>query len=124
VRFMDDMVLWDNCPEQLNRWHLCLGEQLHNTHSLELKSSSKITKSSDGLLFLGYRLVPQGIWMASAGKKRFVRRLNASISQYTRGDIDSLTLSRKTGALLAYTHFARALQWRRRVVNSLEEVSI
>jgi len=73
VRYMDDMVLWDNdkavLKSNLGKIDKYLGEKL----KLEMKPIV-LNYTEKGLPFLGYRIYPKGLRLNNRSRKRFTRK--------------------------------------------------
>ncbi len=123
VRFMDDFVIWHGSPQQLQVWQNTIEGWLADYLMLRLKEGFRIGRTTDGLLFLGYRLKPGKILLGRIARRRFKRRLAEVEEAFLRGELSELELQRRVGSLLAFTDHAACRRWRSRIL-SVERFSV
>ena len=58
VRYVDDFVLLDSSPEQLQKWRSAIIDFLQNELHLQLRDAGKLAAISQGIDFLGYIVRP------------------------------------------------------------------
>jgi RNA-directed DNA polymerase len=74
VRYMDDMVIWDNDKSKLKEYMRIIKNYLKEELDLELNKPS-INYTAVGLPFLGYRIYDKKMKLNNRSKKRFIRKL-------------------------------------------------
>lgn len=116
LRFMDDFVLWHDSARQLACWQAAIGEWLRTELALELKSSARLGRADEGMLFLGFRVMPGRLLLGRRARRRFRSRLAGYERACLYGAMGEPELQRRVGALVAYTDQAECRAWRRRVL--------
>ncbi|MEO0446771.1 MAG: RNA-directed DNA polymerase [Verrucomicrobiota bacterium] len=116
VRFMDDLVLWDDDPRFLSTCQGEIEEWLRRERGLLLKESTRLAASTQGVDFLGYRLKPGRVLLSRRSRQRFRRRLRDLEADYEDERIGEEELQRRSSALVAFTERADCRRWRARVV--------
>lgn len=115
VRYMDDMVLWENDKEKL----LDLGKQLKLFFKNELQLVLKpfcLNKTEKGLPFLGYVLTKQSLHLNKRSRKRFRKKIvlyesNRENETWTEGEYQKHILP-----LLAFTKKADSYHFRKKIM--------
>ena len=118
VRYMDDMVLWHNDKESLLDTGYRFRDFLEKELDLQLKPFC-LNATTKGLPFLGYRLFSDRVWLSPRSKKRFIdtSRLHACNLQtglWTQGEYRNHAM-----ALVAFTEYANAREFRKNVYSKL-----
>ena len=75
VRYMDDMVIWDNDIKALKEYFKIIKNFLNDRLDLELNKPA-LNYTSLGLPFLGYRIFDNKMKLNKRSKKRFIRKIN------------------------------------------------
>lgn len=75
VRYMDDMVIWDNDKNKLLQTGIAFQKFIADELKLELKPFC-LNSGEKGLPFCGYLLYPDMIRLTHNSRKRFVSKLN------------------------------------------------
>lgn len=116
VRYMDDFVLWGAdkriLKEQLEDVELWLKENLE----LKLNWKIQLNRCSRGMPFLGYRVYPEKIHLASSSKKRFVRKFRNYENSFLNGGWTEAILSRHMTPLVEFTRGADSAGFRSNVI--------
>ena len=92
VRYMDDMVIWDNDKQSL----LDVGESIRSFTGEQLKLQLKpycLNKTTKGLPFLGYVLFDKTMHLNQRSRKRFRARMNQYWYNLDSGILGSIGLS-------------------------------
>lgn len=115
VRYMDDMVLWDNDKERL----LETGHRLDTFLSEKLEMQLKpfcLNEAERGLSFLGYVLTPNHIRLNKRSRKRF--RLKLKEYEYNRENEiwTEQEYHRHTLPLLAFAQKADSYHFRKKCI--------
>lgn len=118
VRFMDDFALWNNHPDQLAQWHQQIRRWLADHLKLELKSGTRLGRTSEGMEFLGFRLMPGAVLLGARARRRFRQRLTAYEKAWQHGKMGPAELQRRVSALIAHTDNARCQNWRAGVISN------
>ncbi len=114
VRYMDDMVLWHNDKERLLETGYRFQEFVARELDLELKPFC-LNATTKGLPFLGYRLFSDRVWLSPRSKKRFIDKsrlyaCNLQTGLWTQGEYRDHTMP-----LVAFTEYANAREFRKKV---------
>lgn len=112
VRFMDDFVLWHADAAVLQEALSGIAAWLHAERALSLKGEPAVTRSSEGMGFLGYRIKQGCVLLGRMGRRRFVRRRLAYETACLAGAMSPVELQRRMDAMLAFTNVARCARWR------------
>ncbi len=91
LRYMDDMVLFDERKERLWELAAAIGTFCRDTLRLELKTeATRVAPVIEGVPWLGFRVFPGTTRLDPAGKRRFLKKITASWEQasFRRGDED------------------------------------
>jgi len=113
VRYMDDLVWWGDRHGQLREAlaavRVFAGEQLR----LEVKEPILLGRSSQGLAFCGYRILPGRLLLSRRRRRRYGQLRRAWEHAFAVGRIDARTLQAGYSSVLAGTLHADATTWRR-----------
>ncbi len=116
VRYMDDFVLWGAekkaLKEELRRIERWLKENL----DLKLNRKIQLNRCARGMPFLGYRVYPGSVRLATASRKRFVRKFRKYENAFLKGEWSEETLSRHMTPLVEFTRGAKSAGFRRNVM--------
>lgn len=123
VRFMDDFVLWNDDPRQLQVWWDAIHSWLASDLGLEVKPGGQIGLTREGMPFLGFRVLPQAILMSRRGRKRFVQSKVRLECDWARGRVATTELIHRARALVAHTNQSHCRKWRRRVLGVSNMIS-
>lgn len=115
VRYMDDMVLWHNDKDILNKMGKKLSSFLINKYKLILKPFC-LNHNYKGLPFLGYLLYPEMVALTGRSRKRFIQKVdlyekNLNIEKWTQKEYQNHILP-----LISYTEYASAKKFRQKVI--------
>lgn len=119
VRYMDDMVVFNNNKEDL----LAISRDFSEYVTIELNLQLKpvcINALTRGLPFLGYVVFTDAIRLSRSSKKRFISKLKFNTSQLTKGIWSQADFSKRTTPLIAFTQHAHSASLRRSVLCKLE----
>ena len=114
VRYMDDIIWW--CHDKLSAKQTLteLGDFLQDELSLTIKPNTQINRSSHGVTYCGFRVLP-GTVLLTPRKKRRYRILRGQWEEaWLAGKISSDTLQQAYAAVHAITLHADSQTWRRR----------
>jgi retron-type reverse transcriptase len=114
IRYMDDMVAWYDEPSEGPALVDEIGQWLARERRLTLKPAI-MAECSQGLPFLGFRILPDRILLAAKSKRRFRQRIRALDHAWKQGTLDEASLQRRTISLVAMTSLARARRFRNTV---------
>lgn len=118
VRYMDDMVLWHDDKKLL----LKAGRDFQNFIKAHLKLELKpfcLNKNTAGLPFLGYLLYPDTVRLAQRSKKRYIRKMKKYEGFLKAGDWTQKVYQKHVMPLTAFTFYANAKAFRKKVHESL-----
>lgn len=115
VRYMDDMVLWSNEKNFLQRALEQIQLFVHDELLCELKPPS-LNRSKCGLPFLGYLLFPHHIRLTQRSKRRFIKKWTALEEKYHSGEWSEAVCQRRALPLFAFTNHAQSLDLRKKLL--------
>jgi len=117
VRYMDDMILWQEDKKVLKKTHQAIQNYITTKLQVELKPIL-LNYSSRGLPFLGYLIFPYHVRLTQRSKKRFIRKMNLLQEKYNSGEWDEATCQRHALPLIAFTNHATTNSFRKRILFS------
>jgi RNA-directed DNA polymerase len=105
VRYMDDFVLWGDCPGTLMGARDAIIRHLGSL-GLELKHLSTPQPAGHGLGFLGHRIYPHRIILGRRARTRFIRKARAYHGKYLDGVVSGLGFQAGLDALSGFGRLA------------------
>jgi len=105
VRYMDDMVLWNDDKGKLKAAHTYITEFVEDKLLCTLKPA-QLNTIRLGLPFLGFRIFPHHVRLTQSSKKRFIKKFKKLDTQYHSGEWDEEKCQRKILPLLAFIQIA------------------
>jgi hypothetical protein len=118
VRYMDDMVLWHDDKQKLQSWVVAIEEYVEHQLRLSLKPL-QLNTTKRGLPFLGYIIFPHYVRLSQRSKQRFAKKIKALQIGYDTAAMAEADCQRKALPLIAFTHHADALEFRKNVLLGL-----
>ena len=113
VRYMDDLVWWGDdktaVSDALAQARAYAQERLR----LAIKTPVQVGRSSSGLLFCGYRILPGRLLLSRRRKRRYAECRRDWENAYAAGRIDARALQAGFATALAITAHSDAVAWRR-----------
>ena len=76
VRYMDDAVWWTEHRMSARAAHEVARGYLADTLHLEVKGAARVGRSSDGLSFCGFRILPDRLLLSRRRKRRYCHLRN------------------------------------------------
>jgi len=119
VRYMDDFVVWDGDRARLRQVRDELSRFLADVLRLELKPVC-LNACSRGLTFLGYRVFPGQVRLASRSRGRFRWKMARYHRNYTTGQWSEQETARHVEPLLAFVRRTESRSFRRRIMQGIE----
>jgi len=113
VRYMDDLVWWGDSRDQVRRALAAARDYAAEALRLEVKTPIQVGRSSQGLMFCGYRILPGCLLLSRRRKRRYAECRKQWEDAYAAGMIDATTLQAGYSTALAITAHADAAPWRR-----------
>lgn len=111
VRYMDDMLLWGNNRQELQRvQHECelfVADEL----GLEFKPA-QVRRVEQGISFLGCQLFPTHVELNRRSKRRWRRRVRFLGNAYRLGLLSDLQLQQRLTSLTAFARGAGVRSWK------------
>jgi len=101
VRYMDDMVLWSNDKTSLLQVKPVIEDYTNRELKLSLNESI-LNRSSKGLPFLGYRIMPYQVRLLQKSKLRFIRKMTYIHKQLYSGNWNEAIACAHALPLMAY----------------------
>lgn len=112
IRYMDDVLLLHNDRESLKAAVEAYRNYSFTNLKLEIKQPL-MGKSSAGVRFLGYRVMPGYMLLCGNSKRRFRTKLTEYAKMYSVGEIDDAEYGARLTPLLAFTRHASAKCFRK-----------
>lgn len=112
VRYMDDVVWWCDTREQATRTLAAAQRFVADERGLELKPTATIGRSSAGLPFLGFRVLPGALRLSLRRRRRYAAARGRWENAYREGRVGARELQVGYAAALAVTAHADARRWR------------
>lgn len=113
VRYMDDFVLWDEDKAALKAMGREIIDFLQRSLALEVKPVV-LGNCARGMTFLGYRVFPEGIRLASRSRLRFRRKLAGIMKALEEGCLSEREVVVRAEPLIAFVTQAQSKAMRRR----------
>lgn len=113
VRYMDDVLWWAHDRREMRAVLAAARVFLHEGLELEVKPAVQINSTAQGMLFCGYRVLPDRFLLSRRRKRRYIACRRRWEEAYLTGEIDELALQAGYSAALAITIHADAATWRR-----------
>lgn len=120
VRYMDDMLLFDNDKEALLAKVAAFTQFLQDSLALPLKPVC-LNHQAKGLPFLGYLLYPHTIKLAQRSRKRFIQKYKDYTYQLEIGNWTEADYQAHILPLIAYTEKADAKAFRLKVIQDSKQ---
>jgi hypothetical protein len=123
VRYMDDMLLWDDSRLRLRELRREAMAFLDSQLQLTVKPHPYLNRSRLGLDFLGCRVYPNRISLNRRSRDRFRRKLAALEAMHGQGTINARELQQRGTALVAFARAGGVESWqfRRHVLQRFSE---
>jgi RNA-directed DNA polymerase len=116
VRYMDDFVLWGAEKKALKEEFRRIEQWLKENLDLKLNRKIQLNRCARGMPFLGYRVYPGSVRLATSSRKRFVRKFRKYENTFLKGEWNNETLSRHMTPLVEFTRGAKSAGFRRNVM--------
>ncbi|WP_194847717.1 RNA-directed DNA polymerase [Candidatus Neptunochlamydia vexilliferae] len=101
LRFCDDFIVVSNHADHLKKLIPLIGEFLSKRLKLELHPRKTIlSKLSQGIDFLGYKLFPHHTLLRTTTKRRLKKRLQAGLRDFSKEKISGQTLHQRLQSYL------------------------
>jgi hypothetical protein len=113
IRYMDDIVWWCDSKAQVKT---LLGEvenYLREQRQLVIKPAIQIQRSSQGISYCGYRILPGTVQMSLRRKRRYQQRRLFWEREYLLGNINATQLQNAYAAVHSIAQGTDSLGWRR-----------
>ena len=113
VRYMDDCVWWVNSQQEAKLITQHIIERIELQKGLKVKPDVQINRSTHGMTYCGYRILPGAIRLTTRRKRRFQNKRFHWEWLYLQGLISDLQLQQAMSAIHATVMHADSLTWRR-----------
>ncbi|QQZ30681.1 hypothetical protein HMY34_19040 [Thiothrix subterranea] len=113
VRYMDDTLFWCNSRAEANEKLAALREYLHVERQLHIKPNSQINRSSAGVSYCGYRILPGAILLSRRKRQRYQQLRRQWEQAWLDGQITELVLQQAYQSVHAITLHADSQAWRK-----------
>lgn len=117
VRYMDDMILWENDKEILHKAYRHIKAFVETQLLCELKPP-QLNYTSRGLPFLGYKLFPYSVKLTQRSKQRFIKKMRYLDEAYQSGKWNEAICQRRVLPLLAFVKHADAKGIRSNIIGN------
>ncbi len=121
IRYMDDMIWFTDSKQEARASLSRVVDYLEHEH-LTVKPQRQIQPSLHGVLYCGFRVLPEQILLSRRKKRAYQNHLRRWQSKWRNGEIDALALQRGYDAVHAITWPARSLGFRRSVLATTTEI--
>ena len=111
VRYMDDMILWDDDRQRLEEVHRLCSAFVAGKLSLEFKPAA-VRRVSAGINYLGCRIWPTHVELNRRSKRRWRNRVRVLERAERLGLISERELQARLTALTAFAKGAGVKSWR------------
>jgi RNA-directed DNA polymerase len=124
ARYMDDMIWW--CPDRKTAKTMLktVKEWVCENRLLQLKENHQINRSSRGITFCGYRILPGMIRLTGRRCKRYTIIRNKWEKAYLAGLIDERQLQSAYASVYAGTVHADAREWRKQQLQKYPPIEL
>ncbi|MEO1610537.1 MAG: reverse transcriptase domain-containing protein [Pseudomonadota bacterium] len=113
VRYMDDLI-WSSETKDMARNVLADARAvIENELLLTIKKPFRLGRSCDGVVFCGYRILPDQILLSRRKKRRYSNFRSEIEKAFCDGRINAAELQRRYDAIQAVTMHADAKAWRK-----------
>ena len=115
VRYMDDILIWDNDKERLKR----LAKQMADFAKRELHLDFKpaiLLPTRVGMNFLGYRVFQHRLWLSTRSKRRYSQKMRQYLTLYRKGTWSQEELQQRLLALSAFVFAADSKHFRQQAL--------
>ncbi len=102
IRYVDDFVILDNCSKQLAVYRERIDNFLQSIRLWLHPRKRVISRTCDGICFLGLRVWPDKIWLTNNYLRRTRKRFKRLQSNYQTGDMKSADLTQRMQAWLGH----------------------
>jgi len=113
IRYMDDIVWWCNEKAQVKALLSEVENYLREQRQLVIKPAVQIQRSSQGISYCGYRILPGTIQMSVRRKRRYQQRRLYWEREYLLGNITANQLQNAYAAVHSIAQGTDSLGWRR-----------
>lgn len=117
LRYMDDFLAFGQTAQEMTRLLSQIREFLNERVLLDLKQGVEKRRSMTGITFLGYRVFPQRILLSRRSRRRFVNKFRTYEKWAAEGALTECELARRMQAAIAFTEWADAAGFRRKVIH-------
>ncbi len=113
VRYMDDLVWWGETRDQVRSALAAACADTADRLQLAIKAPVQVGRSCHGLMFCGYRILPNRLLLSRRRKRRYAECRQDWEDAYSNGLIDARTLQAGYATAHAITAHTDAVAWRR-----------
>lgn len=99
LRYMDDMLMFCNSKGDAQNLKTFVTEFLQANRDLNLKENGQLNKTSYGVSFCGYRIMPAGLRLSARRRKRYQDRRLYWEDEFVTGKINALALQQRGAAV-------------------------
>jgi RNA-directed DNA polymerase len=111
VRYMDDMVWWCSDKETAKTILRLARYYAQERLSLTVKDNEQIQRSSVGMTFCGFRVLPGRLRLTLRKKQRYAKRRSYWERLYAESQIDAFELQRAYDSVKAIIAHSSSMQW-------------
>ena len=113
VRYMDDVVWFCDSHATARETLARATEFATRERGLEIKPDARIARSTEGLSFLGFRILPGPLRLSLRRRRRYREARGRWESAFARGEVSARALQSGYASALAITAHTGAVAWRR-----------
>ncbi len=101
VRYMDDMILWENDKEKLKHYFSAINYFIENHLQCTLKPE-QLNRCEKGVPFLGFRIFAKKIRLLHKSKIRFIRKIRQAHQEFLRNYLSQKEYKQRLSSLHAF----------------------
>jgi RNA-directed DNA polymerase len=113
VRYMDDIIWWTDSKQAARAVLDTISTFVRERLLLEIKQPVLIGRSSGGVSFCGFRVLPGALLLSRRRRRRYIECRRRWERAFAAGEIGAETLQAGYASALAITAHADAAGWRR-----------
>ena len=111
VRYMDDIVWWCDTKHEARQVLQQVQRYLDTERGLAVKPAIQILRSSQGISYCGFRILPAIMRMSRRRKRNFIRKRLEWEQHYRAGRITGIQLQNGVAAVYAIARGTDSLAW-------------
>ena len=115
VRYMDDLIWWTSNQTQACVTLEHVVNEIESTKQLTVKANRLVNRSSHGVTYCGYRILPGCLRLTPRRRRRYLERRHYWEQAYAEGKLDAYQLQRAMASVQSTLMHADSFGWRQAV---------